>query len=97
MSRISVRPPDGDRFAVEARDHLRTVDQPIADGGQDTAPTPTELFVAGPVPAAGLGVTGDYELTSPPARAATIALAEGTAAPARTSLQPANYERILTS
>jgi len=46
MSTITVRHLDGDRFAIAIRDHTLTVDQPVADGGTDTAPTPTELFVA---------------------------------------------------
>lgn len=37
---------DGDRFTVEVRDHSITVDQPVADGGADRGPSPTELFVA---------------------------------------------------
>ena len=35
-----------DRLRIEARGHRLYTDQPIADGGEDTAPTPTELFVA---------------------------------------------------
>lgn len=88
MSTITARHLDGDRFAVTARDHVFTVDQPTADGGDDTAPTPTELFVAGLVscvafyarrylarhdlPTGGLRVTGDYELALRPARVAAI-------------------------
>jgi uncharacterized OsmC-like protein len=88
MSMINVWHLDGDRFAVGARDHLFTVDQPAADGGEDTAPTPTELFVAGLVscvafyarrylarhnlPTAGLHVTGEYDLASRPARVSDV-------------------------
>src|SRR6266508_663372 len=36
----------GDRFTIEVRGHRLVVDQPMADGGDDTGPTPTELFVA---------------------------------------------------
>ncbi len=36
-----------DRLRIEARGHELFTDQPIEDGGEDTAPTPTELFVAG--------------------------------------------------
>jgi uncharacterized OsmC-like protein len=46
MSTLTTWHLDGDRFAISIRDHMITVDQPVADGGQDTAPTPTELFVA---------------------------------------------------
>ncbi len=36
----------GDRFDIGVRSHVLTVDQPVADGGADEGPTPTELFVA---------------------------------------------------
>jgi uncharacterized OsmC-like protein len=36
----------GDRFAIRIRDHTLAVDQPVAVGGMDAAPTPTELFVS---------------------------------------------------
>jgi len=36
-----------DQLRVEARGHVLFADQPIGDGGDDTAPTPTELFLAG--------------------------------------------------
>lgn len=35
----------GDRFRASIRGHEVLVDQPVAAGGEDTAPTPTELFV----------------------------------------------------
>lgn len=44
---LMVRHVAGDAFTVTVRDHEVTVDQPVADGGTDTGPTPTELFVAG--------------------------------------------------
>lgn len=47
MNGIKVRHEDGDRFRVSIRGHELFVDQPVDDGGQDSAPTPTELFVAG--------------------------------------------------
>ena len=88
MSTISVWHIDGDRFAVSARDHLLTVDQPVADGGDDTAPTPTELFVASLVSCVafyarrylarhglltdGLRVTGDYDMAPRPVRVARV-------------------------
>ena len=34
----------GDRLRVTVRGHDLSTDQPVADGGEDTAPTPTELF-----------------------------------------------------
>lgn len=88
MSSMTVRHLDGDRFAVGVRDHMFTVDQPLADGGEDTAPTPTELFVASlascvafyarrflarhALPTSGLTVSADYTLGSRPARVEDI-------------------------
>jgi len=36
----------GDQHRITIRGHELLVDQPLADGGGDTGPTPTELFVA---------------------------------------------------
>ncbi len=88
MSTMTVRYLDGDRFAIGVRDHTITVDQPLADGGEDTAPTPTELLVASlascvafqarrylarhHLPTTGLTVTADYTLGSHPARVTDI-------------------------
>ncbi len=47
MNRIDVRHEGGDRYRISIRGHDVMVDQPEHDGGEDTAPTPTELFVAG--------------------------------------------------
>jgi len=47
MNQLVVRREEGDRYRLEIRGHQVLVDQPIDDGGEDTAPTPTELFVAG--------------------------------------------------
>lgn len=47
MNDISVRHEAGDRYRLTIRGHELLVDQPVSDGGDDTAPTPTELFVAG--------------------------------------------------
>ena len=35
-----------DKFDINIRGHVVRVDQPVKDGGEDTAPTPTELFIA---------------------------------------------------
>jgi uncharacterized OsmC-like protein len=43
---VTVEHLDGERYVVGVRGHLLTVDQLLADGGTDTAPTPTELFVS---------------------------------------------------
>ena len=88
MSSMTVRHLDGDRFTIGVRDHLLTVDQPVNDGGADTAPTPTELFVAGlaacvafyarrylsrhQLPTDGLTVTAQYTLGLRPARVTDI-------------------------
>ncbi|MEV5312446.1 OsmC family protein [Streptomyces sp. NPDC052610] len=41
-----VLPLVGDAYEIRVRGHVVTVDQPLQDGGEDTAPTPVELFVA---------------------------------------------------
>lgn len=46
MSDVVVRPLERDRFRIFIRGHELDVDQPIEDGGDDKAPTPTELLVA---------------------------------------------------
>ena len=74
----------GDRFEIAVRDHVVIVDQPEAMGGEDTAPTPTELFVASlascaafyarrylarhGLPVEGLRVETDYEMGTHPSR-----------------------------
>ncbi|HZD17031.1 MAG TPA: OsmC family protein [Actinomycetota bacterium] len=47
MGTIQVRHERNERYVVGIRGHEVVVDQPVSDGGEDTAPTPTELFVAG--------------------------------------------------
>jgi uncharacterized OsmC-like protein len=75
---------DGDRFAIDVRGFTLLVDQPTGAGGSDTAPTPTELFVAGlascvafyarrylarhHVDPAGLTVSTSYEIGGRPTR-----------------------------
>ena len=44
---ITVTHEHGDRMAIRVRGHDLVTDQPISAGGDDTGPTPTELFVAG--------------------------------------------------
>ena len=46
MSRIVVRHEENDRFTIGIGGHTVTVDQPVAAGGDDAGPTPTELYVA---------------------------------------------------
>jgi uncharacterized OsmC-like protein len=66
------------------------VDQPASDGGEDTAPTPTELFIASlascvafyarrfasrhGIPTEGLAVTAEFSMASRPARVGEITL-----------------------
>jgi uncharacterized OsmC-like protein len=84
MNEILVSHDGGDRFTVDIRGHRLTVDQPIEDGGLDTAPTPTELFVAGlaacvahyarrylarhDLPTEGLAVETRFSMATRPAR-----------------------------
>jgi putative redox protein len=81
---LTVQHLGGDRFQIGIRGHTVTVDQPVADGGTDTAPTPTELFVAAlascvahyarhylarhALSADGLVVSAGFEIGSRPAR-----------------------------
>lgn len=44
--RMDVRFAGGESYEVAVRGHRVLVDQPAGAGGQDAAPTPTELFVA---------------------------------------------------
>jgi putative redox protein len=46
MPNLSVAHQTGDRFELQVRGHQLLCDQPVADGGTDQGPTPTELFVA---------------------------------------------------
>jgi hypothetical protein len=46
MDPMAVHPIDGDKYAIDIREHQVRVDQPLDAGGDDTAPTPTELFEA---------------------------------------------------
>ena len=84
MGEIWVGYRGGDRFAIDVRGHRLEVDQPVDDGGEDVAPTPTELFVAGlascvahyarrylarhDLPSEGLAVEAHFTIGSKPAR-----------------------------
>ena len=46
MANLSVTHQTADQFELQVRRHRLVCDQPVADGGDDTGPTPTELFVA---------------------------------------------------
>jgi len=78
----------GDKFDINIRGHLITVDQPVRHGGDDTAATPTELFVASlascvafysrrylarhDLPTEGLAVEATFDMGSRPARVTGI-------------------------
>jgi putative redox protein len=78
----------GDRFDINVRGHLIRVDQLAGDGGEDTGPTPTELFIASlagcvafyarryldrhNLPTEGLAVEAEFGMGSRPARVARI-------------------------
>jgi len=88
--RLDVRHLDGDRFAIDVRGHTITVDQAVDAGGEDTAPTPTELFAAGlascvafyarrylarhTIPSEGLAVSLSYETGGRPNRVTQISI-----------------------
>ena len=90
LSRLRVDHDAGDRFRIAVRQHTLSVDQPEADGGEDTAPTPPELFVASlascvafyarrflsrhGLPVAGLSVTAEFRVASHPARVGEVNL-----------------------
>lgn len=78
----------GDTFDINIRGHVITVDQPVKHGGDDTAATPTELFVASlascvafyarrflarhNLPTDGLAVEATFDMGSRPARVCAI-------------------------
>ncbi len=88
MATIRIEHVSEDAFDVHIRDHVVRVDQKVADGGADSGPTPTELFVAGlaacvgysarrflarhELPAAGLSVTARSTGAAKPARVGRI-------------------------
>jgi putative redox protein len=45
MPTLSVAHQTADRFQLQVRSHRLLCDQPLAEGGGDQGPTPTELFV----------------------------------------------------
>ena len=79
-----------DLFEIDVRGHRLHVDQPLADGGGDAAPTPTELFVVSlascvafyarrylarhQLRTEGLRVEASYEMAEHPTRVGAITL-----------------------
>ena len=106
---ITVRHLGGDRLAIGVRDHQLLTDQPVADGGDDTAPTPTELFLASlaacvafyaerflrrnALPMEGLAVTCDWAWARDPARVGEIELT--VEAPGLTPDRREAFERVI--
>jgi putative redox protein len=90
MPAVTVTHDSGDRFDIAIRGHVVHVDQPEPDGGTDTAPTPTELFVASlascvafyarrylkrhDLPQEGLTVTAQAESGAKPSRVASMTI-----------------------
>jgi putative redox protein len=90
MMPVSVTHDGGDRFRIAIRGHVVHVDQPEPDGGSDTGPTPTELFVASlaacvafyarrylkrhDLPEEGLAVTAQAEFGTKPSRVASMTI-----------------------
>lgn len=107
MSSITVSHVAGDRFAIELGEHTLMVDQPLQDGGEGTAPSPTELFVASlascvahyarrylarhQLPTEGLTVRADYQIGTGPARVSAVQVAV-TVSP---EVPPARREALL--
>lgn len=88
MNEVRVRSLHGDRFEIGVGAHLLYVDQPVDSGGEDSAPTPLELFVASlascvahyarrylirhDLPTEGLELNATFDVASAPARVGTI-------------------------
>jgi len=106
---ITVNYEDGDRLRVDVRGHELNTDQPLEDGGGDTAPTPTELFLSGlaacvafyaerflrrnGLPAAELQVSCAYTWAENPHRVGEIQLTVD--APGLTPQKRAAFERVV--
>jgi len=106
---IAVTHGGGDRLRVDVRGHVLLTDQPIEDGGEDTAPTPTEMFVSSlaacvafyaerflrrhGLSTAGLKVSADYQWGENPHRVGEIALK--VEAPGLTEVKRAAFERVI--
>lgn len=90
IGEVNVEHIQRDRFEIAIRDHRLWVDQPLGAGGDDSAQTPTELFVASlascvafyarrfltrhDLPTDGLVVTARFTMADRPTRVGEIAL-----------------------
>lgn len=91
MPRIEVVRESGVRFRADVGGHALTFDQPVAAGGTDAGPSPTDVFVASlggcvayyverflerhEVDAYGLRVVTEFEMGKHPSRVAAIQIA----------------------
>lgn len=89
-SHVVVHHLQGERFAITARDHTFTTDQPLGDGGTDMAATPSEMFVGAfascvalvahrylarhLLPDDGITVRAHYQLDGHPVRISQLAI-----------------------
>ena len=89
-SELHVEHRQGDSFEIRIRQHVVRVDQPVEDGGGDSGPTPTELFVGSlaacvahytrrylvrhELPTDGLGVWASFDMAKRPARVGAVLL-----------------------
>jgi putative redox protein len=99
----------GDRLVMTVRGHSLPADQPVEDGGGDTAPTPTEIFIASlagcvafyaerflrrhGLGTEGLKVTCAYEWAERPHRVGAIDI--GVEAPSLTADKRDAFERVI--
>jgi Predicted redox protein, regulator of disulfide bond formation len=106
---IHVTHQGGDRLLIETRGHQLRSDQPVEDGGDDSAPTPTELFLAGlagcvafygarflrrhGLATEGLAVTCNYAWAANPTRIGAIDLS--VEAPALTADRREAFSRVI--
>lgn len=106
---VEVAYAGGDRLRIEVRGHELFADQPVEDGGDDTAPTPTEIFVAGlaacvafyaerflrrhGLDTGGLNVRSAYAWADNPHRVGTIELAVD--APGLTEEKAAAFSSVI--
>lgn len=107
---ITVTYVGGDRLQVDVRGHRLLTDQPVEDGGEDTAPTPTEMFVTSlaacvtfyaerflrrnRLSTEGLKVSCDYTWAEGPHRVGSIEL--GVEAPALTTARREAFARVIS-
>jgi putative redox protein len=106
---ITVTYAGGDRLRIDVRGHELGVDQPVEDGGEDSAPTPTEIFVSSLAACVAfyaerflrrnglstedLKVAADYQWAGNPHRVGEIVL--NVEAPGLTEVKREAFERVI--